>query len=468
MTIDQSIFKAYDIRGIYPTQINEQNYPDIIRGIYTYFLKRIGKTHPTIVLGRDMRISGPVLFEIAQAELVKMGAQVIDIGLASTPTFYYAVANYGYDAGIQITASHNPKEYTGIKFAIREDNKILKIGKTSGMTDIQEIINQSTFAPYIEGGSVIKNDHILNDEIDAGLQSIIPHGVKKFKIIADPANGMGCVFLKQLFKHISADFTMMNGELDGTFPVHEPNPIEFKNLKPLIEQVVAEKADLGIAPDGDGDRIYFIDEKGNIITATSVTSIIAREILKNKAGETIIADIRDIRNVKEICQKYGGKFAMSIVGHAFITKQLNEEHAAFAGESSGHFYFRETGGAENSVRVVMYMLKAMSEENKPISAIVAENMTSFEHEEVNFIIQPPADEKEILSRFESDYSDGAIDKQDKLSVEYPDWRFNMRTSNTENAPILRLNVEGATKELVNSKFEELKDKLLSMGAKLKE
>lgn len=466
--IDQTIFKAYDIRGVYPTQINEQNYPDLIRAIYTFYLKTLHKDTLTIALGRDMRVSGPTLFEIAKNELVKMGAQVIDIDLASTPTFYYAVANYGYDAGIHVTASHNPKEYTGVKFALRMGKTLIKIGRDSGMLEIQEIANTKAFASNKQGGKVIKNEDILRDEITSAISSITPNGVKKFKIVADPANAMGCIFLKALFKHVDADFSMINDTLDGTFPVHEPSPIEYKNLQQLIQKVKDEKADIGIAPDGDGDRVYFIDENGQVIKATSVSSIIANEILKKTPGETIIADIRDIRNIKEICKRLGGKFSMSIVGHAFITAQLNKENAAFAGESSGHFFFRETGGAESSIRAILYMLKTMTEKNMPISEIAQEYMISAEHEETNFILNPPIDLNTILSKIESDYSDGTIDRQDKLSVEYNDWRFNMRTSNTENAPILRLNIEAASQKLMMSKYEELKQKITAMGATLKE
>jgi phosphomannomutase len=468
MKIDQSIFKAYDIRGIYPSQINEQNYPDLIKAIYTFYLRSLKKDHLKIALGRDMRVSGPALFELAKNELVKMGAHVVDIDLASTPTFYYAVVAYDYDAGITVTASHNPKEYTGVKFAIRDEKMIKKVGKSSGMDEIVSIFNAGDFAPYTDGGTVEKNDHVLQDEISSAIQSIIPDGVKKFRVVADPANAMGCIFLKELFNHVPADFSMINDTLDGTFPVHQPSPIEYKNLVQIIQEVKDKKADIGIAPDGDGDRVYFIDEKGEVIKATSVSAIIAKEILKKTPGETIIVDIRDIRNIKEICKKYGGKFSMSIVGHAFITKQLNDEHAPFAGESSGHFFFRETGGSESSIRAILYMLKAMTQENKPISEIVAENMTSAEYEEKNFIISPPLTTEHILERFETDYKDGQIDRQDKLSIEYPDWRFNVRTSNTENEPILRLNVEGASQELVEEKYQELKNTLLSMGAKLKE
>lgn len=465
MEIDQSIFKAYDIRGIYPTQVNEQNYPIIIKAIYTFFVQDLKKENLTIVLARDMRVSSPTLFELAKQTLVELGAKVVDIGLASTPTFYYAVSQYGYDCGIQVSASHNPKEYNGIKFAKNTNGKLTKIGKATGMETVKKLVISQEFVAPKAGGSVIVNDQVLKDEIESAMKAIVTTPLKKLKIVADPANAMGCVFLEELFKQVPADLVKMNFELDGTFPSHEPNPLKYKNLKDLQQKVIEEKADLGIAPDGDGDRIFFIDEKGRIIQATSITSLIANEILEKSPGEIITADIRDILNVKEVCHRLGGKFTMCIVGHAYITEQLNRENAAFAGESSGHFFFRETGGGESSIRVILYVLNAMSTQNKPISDIVAQYITAFEHEEINFVISPPADPQLIMTELEKDYSTGHVYKDDGLAVDFPDWRFNVRLSNTENEPILRVNVEGKNKELVDEKFAEIENKMLAAGGK---
>lgn len=465
MNIDLSIFKAYDIRGIYPSQINEENYPTIIKAIYTFFVQDLKKENLTIVLARDMRVSSPSLFELAKKTLVEMGATVVDIGLASTPTFYYAVANYGYDAGIQVSASHNPKEYNGIKFAKNTGGKLTKIGKITGMEKVKKLVQSQEFVAPKEGGKTIVNDHVLQDEIKSAMESVGAKEYKKLKVVVDPANAMGVVFLEELFKHIPMEVVKMNFELDGTFPSHEPNPLKFKNLVDLQKKVIEEKADLGIAPDGDGDRVFFINEKGEVIKATSVTSLVAHEILEKTQGEIITADIRDILNVKEVCRQLGGKFTMCIVGHAYITEQLNREGAAFAGESSGHFFFRETGGGESSIRVILYMLKALSEQNKPISEILSQYISAYEHEEINFVISPPADPQAILNMLENDYKDGKVYKDDGLSVDYADWRFNVRLSNTENEPILRVNVEGKNKELVDQKFAEIEQKMLAAGGK---
>lgn len=467
MNIDSSIFKSYDIRGVYPTQINEDNYPTIIKAVYTFLLEAVKKDNLTVALGRDMRLSGPALMEVAKKTLVEMGATVVDVGLVSTPTFYFASLHYGYDCGIQISASHNPKEYTGIKFAIRDGNTIRKVAKGSGMERIKELVEKQTFTAPKAGGKIIENKSVLQDEIQDALKLVDPNKIIPFKVVADPANAMGILYLTELFKQLPCELIKMNFELDGSFPVHQPDPLVFDNLKALREKVVTEHADLGIAPDGDGDRIFFISEKGDVIKATSVTNLIAHEILTREKGAGIIADIRDIRNVKKTCDELGGVFHMSIVGHSHITKQLNETKSAFAGESSGHFFFRETGGGESAVRVIVYVLKAMSEQGRPISEIVPQYMTSYEHEEKNFVISPPADPRQILETIEKDYRDGRVYKDDGLSVDYEDWRFNIRQSNTENEPILRVNIEGTTRDLVDSKFEEISKKMIAMGGKMR-
>ncbi len=465
--MDSSIFKSYDIRGVYPTQINEDTYPVIIKAIYTFFLEQLKKESLTIVVGLDMRLSGPALQKVAIKTLVEMGATVVDIDLASTPTFYYACYAYDYDCGIQISASHNPKEYTGVKFARREGDGLVKVAKGSGMERIKELVENQQFPGPKSGGTVVKNDHVLQDEVQSALKIVDFARIKPFKVVADPANAMGSLFLTELFKHLPCELIQMNFELDGTFPVHQPDPLVFENLKGLRERVLAEKADLGIAPDGDGDRIFFIDEKGEVIKATSITTLIAHRILEKHPGAGIIADIRDVRNVEEVCKELGGTFHMSIVGHSHISKQLNETGSDFAGESSGHFFFKETGGAESSLRVILHVLDAMSRSGQPVSVLAAKYKRSYEHEEKNFVISPPADPATTLLALEKLFANGRVYKDDGLSVDYPQWRFNVRQSNTENEPILRVNVEGESEALVNEKFAEISQKVIAMGGKKK-
>jgi len=288
---------------------------------------------------------------------------------------------------------------------------------------------------------------------------------KPFRVVADPANAMGILYIKELFKYVPGDLIKMNFELDGTFPVHQPDPLQFETLKDLQKRVVEEKADFGIAPDGDGDRIFFIDEKGKVVPATLITSLITKEILSKKKGEKIIADIRYTQNVGNVCKKLGGVFLTSKVGHALITKYLNKENAAFAGESSGHYYFRETGGAESSVRVILYVLEAMREAGKPLSELLREFHSSFESGEYNFVLSEETSAEQILQMLKTTFFDGTANELDGLAVDYPDWRFSVRSSNTE--PLLRLNLEAKTEELMRQKLHELLELLKNQGAQPK-
>ena len=275
---------------------------------------------------------------------------------------------------------------------------------------------------------------------------------------------MGSVFLDELFTHVDADIVRMNWELDGSFPAHQADPLQFNLWGDLRKRVVSEHADFGIMPDGDGDRVFFVDEKGDIIPATLITALISREILTRHPGERILVDIRYIRNVGAVVEKYGGELSISQVGHALITEQLNKEHAFFAGESSGHYYFRETGGAESSARVILYVLDALSRANKPLSHLLVGFATSVESGETNFRLNDGITGAQITQSIVSAYKDGELSELDGIAVTYPDWRLSIRSSNTE--PLIRLNVEGATETLVKEKNKELTERILNVGASI--
>lgn len=460
--MNSSIFKAYDIRGIYPTDLNEEVMVSIIRSIYAFFKKELGKDNVSVVLGRDMRVSGPALYEIAKKTLVACGAQVIDIGLVSTPTFYYSVLKYSYDAGIDITASHNPKEYAGIKFVRRDGNKIIKIGKSTGMNEIKELALAGVFPEYTNDGTVTTRADVLDEEITDALEHVDQSKLKKFKVACDPANGMGSLYVDKLFQRVGGELEKMNFELDGTFPAHQADPLDFNNLIPLQEKVKDVKADFGIEPDGDGDRIFFIDERGEVVPATMISSLIAQEVLKYNPGQTIIVDIRYTKNVTRIVEKNGGTAFVSKVGHAFITEDVNREGAYFAGESSGHFYFGETGGAESAVRVILYVLQALSESGKPLSELLKDLQTSFESGERNFVMPEGKNPKDLMEEIVKENEKGLLSTLDGIAIDYPEWRFSIRSSNTE--PLLRLNVEADSEELMKTKFQELTDRILKSGA----
>jgi phosphomannomutase len=463
--MNASIFKAYDIRGIYPTDLNEEAMESIIRSIYAFFKRDLKKDTVSVVLGRDMRTMGPALFEVAKKTLVACGAEVIDIDLVSTPTFYYSVLKYSYDAGIDITASHNPKEWAGIKFVKRDGNKIIKIGKSTGMNDIKEMALKGDFPEYTNDGTVTERTDVLDDEITDALETVDVSLLKKFKVACDPANGMGSLYVAKLFEKVGGELVTMNFDLDGTFPAHQADPLDFNNLIPLQDKVKEVKADFGIEPDGDGDRVFFIDEKGQVVPATFISSLIAQEILKEHPNETIVVDIRYTRNVSEVVKNNGGKIFVSKVGHAFITEDVNREGAYFAGESSGHFYFGETGGAESAVRVIIYILKALSESGKPLSELLSGLVSSYESGERNFVLPEGGDSKALMEEIVKEHEDGELSRLDGISIDYPDWRMSIRSSNTE--PLLRLNVEAKSEELMKEKFQELTDRILQSGAKEK-
>lgn len=462
MTVDKKIFKAYDIRGIYPEEINEENIEIIIKAIYTFFVKKLGKETLEIALGRDMRISSPVISKKAQETLLKLGAKVTDIGLSSTPSVYFAVKKYNLDGGIQISASHNPKQYNGVKFLYQKNNFVTKVAKNTGMEKVCDIALTSQFVTDKPGGQLVIKD-ILDEEIDFAENTVKVGKLKPFKVVADPANSMGALFLEKIFQGIpGSQLIKINFNLDGSFPAHEANPIKFNTLKELQNKVITEKADFGIATDGDGDRIFFIDEKGAIIPATLITSLIAKEILTEKPEEKILVDIRYLLNAKKIIEKYHGQMEINVVGHSLITTHLNKVGAAFAGESSGHFFFRETGGCESTVRVIYHVLKVLSRENLPISQVIGNLQSAFETGESNYILPESINSKELLEKISLKFPEGKVSWLDGLSIDFDDWRFNIRSSNTE--PLIRLNLEALSEIKMNEKLKLLTGLILSYGA----
>lgn len=451
MTIDPKIFKAYDIRGVYPTDINEENYAAIIKAIYTFLYQTSNRNQPlTFVVGQDMRVSSPTLAKIAIQTLVDLGAQVIDIGIVSTPTFYFAVYHYGYDAGLQITASHNPKEWTGLKIVKKGSKGLIKIGKPTGIEEIKKMALDGQSMTSQNKGSVTKITNALKDEVENALKLFDYPKIDHFKIVADPANSMGGEYINALFERIPAELIRMNFELDGTFPIHQPDPLQFNTLKDLQKRVIEEKADFGLAPDGDGDRLFFIDEKGKVIPGNMITALVAKELLEKYPGEQILFDIRNILTPQKIVKELGGKPGITKVGHALITDMLNETGAIFAGEGSGHYFYRATGNAESQVITILNVLLVMTEEKKPLSEIIKELRRSYESTEINFKVN---NAQEILEKLKEKYKDGQLSTSDGIAISYPDWRFNVRTSNTE--PLLRLNEEALSQELMIQKRDEL-------------
>lgn len=459
--IPEHIFKGYDIRGIYPDELNEENIVAIVRAIYAFLHKGKGETEPlTLVVGTDMRISSPALTRVAIKTLVGLGARVVDIGMVSTPTFYFAVHHYNYEAGIQVTASHNPKEWNGVKIVKKGKSGLVKIGKPTGLEDVKKMALAGQTTGSTGKGSVTKKTGILEDEVENVLKIVGYPKIGKFKIVADPANAMGSQYLAALFSKVHVDLVKMNFELDGNFPAHQPDPLQFETLVDLQKRVISEKADLGLAPDGDGDRLFFIDECGQVIPGNIMTALIAREILKKHPGEKILFDIRNVFTPRKIVEEFGGKWAVTKVGHAYITEALTETGAIFAGEGSGHYFFRDTGNAESQMPIILTVLAALTREGKTLSQLIGEIRRSFESGEINFRV---TNAEEIMDNVKAKYADGEISTMDGITVEYPKWRMNLRTSNTE--PLMRLNLEAYEKKVMEERTREAKSFIESVAVK---
>lgn len=459
MDLDPKIFKAYDIRAIYPTQIDEEKIVPIIKAIFTFFTNTVSSERQlTIALGRDMRTSSPKLFEITKQVLLDCGAHVVDVGLLSTPSFYYAVWSNQYDAGIQITASHNPKEYNGVKFVKRGEKGLLKIGKSTGMEDVKKMAIEGVEIDKKFEGTLSTNHEILHDEVTDALGLVDDMQLTPFKVVADPANAMGGTYIEALFERIPGELIKMNFELDGTFPVHQPDPLDFNNLKDLQKKVLEEQADFGLAPDGDGDRLFFIDDKGQVVPATIITGIVSKLLLSENPGEKILFDIRYIFTPIKIVEENGGTYEITKVGHAFITEALERTGGIFGGESSAHYFYRSNGNAESQLTTIVYVLKVLTDSGKKLSELVEEYRRSFESGEINFRV---SNAQEIMDSLKKDYADGQISELDGVAITYSDWRFSLRTSNTE--PLLRLNIEAYEKQIMEQKRDEVLSKIKSLA-----
>lgn len=440
MDIPAGIFKSYDIRGTYPDQLNEENAVPITKAIYAFFKKQFpDKEKLAVVVGRDMRVSTPAIFDAVSKTLLELGADVIDPGLVSTPTFYYAVYHYDYDCGMMITASHNPKNYNGIKI-VTNPNKgggIIKIGKPTGMDEIRQMaLDMVEPEKASEPGTIHVIEETVVEEVQSALDIMKRPNLNAYKVAADPANAMGALYVEELYKHIPGELIKLNFELDGTFPAHAADPLDPKNNEPVQAAVKEHGADVGLSLDGDGDRIFFIDEKGEVVPPSMITAIVARELLREHPGEKILFDIRYIMTNKKITEESGGVPVVTKVGHAYITEKMNEGGGIFAGESSSHYFFKSTGNAEGPLLVILHVLKAMTEQNKTLSQLVKEVNRSRESGEMNFRVK---NGKQIIEKLKELHADGEITELDGVAVNYPDWRFSLRMSNTE--PLLRLNVE---------------------------
>lgn len=452
MAVDPSIFKAYDIRGIYPEQINEDIAYSIGRAYATLIQKENKGKKLKIVVARDMRVSSPQIHKALISGLTDQGVDVVDIGLASTPTFYFGVANYNYDGGIQVSASHNPKEYNGFKLVRR--NAVPVSGDT-GIHDVRVLVEKNEFKDATEKGKVTKKEDVLDEQLQHDLKYADINKIKPFKVVADTANGMGAQYLDALFSKLPCNLIRMYFELDGTFPNHQADPLKDENTKDIRKKIVEEKADLGIAIDGDGDRIFFIDEKGEVVPPQILRGILAKIFLREKPGSTICYDVRPGRITKDMIIENGGKPVKTRVGHSLIKEKMIEIDAYFAGESSGHFFLRiKSGSYEVPMIITLKLLQELSESGKTFSGLIKPYKRYFHSGEINSEVEDKEGKMKELAEIFKDAKE--INHLDGVTIEYEDFWFNVRPSNTE--PLLRLNLEAKTQE----KMEEMKQKIINI------
>ncbi len=425
------IFKAYDVRGTYPDQVNE-----------TLF-EAIGQAAPqvlkckTAVVGRDMRESGVSLSQAMIRGLTKQGVDVIDIGMASTPMVYFATAYFKADAGVQITASHNPAAYNGCKWC-RED--AIPVAYDTGLQEMEKLVQKNAF-PSSDRTGTVKNEEIFS-EYRANLLKYAG-SIKPLTVVVDAGNGVMGAFLPKLFEKLPCELIPMYFEPDGNFPNHEANPIKAENMQDLVAKVKEVGADLGVAFDGDGDRSMYVDEQGNLIPADFVTALLSGEMLAIEPGATILYDLRSSKVVKEEIERLGGVAKMCRVGHSFIKAMMREDKAIFAGELSGHFYFRDLHYTDNAEMAMLSVLNVLSKSGKNLSELIAPYHKYFATGEINFIVDDTA---AVLDKVEKEFAPKARDifHLDGLSMYFDSYWFNIRASNTE--PVLRLNLEGDTAE----------------------
>jgi phosphomannomutase len=444
--IDESIFKAYDIRGVYPDQLNE----DVARDIGRAFVNHLDLSGSTVVVARDMRLSGEALERAFIEGVTGAGADVLDLGLVSTDALYFAVGHLEELGGAMITASHNPKEYNGFKLC--KENAIALSGE-SGLGQIRDLIASGRLpAPAEHRGSVEESD-IAEGYAKHCLTFIDTEGLRRLKIVVDAGNGMAGKMLPPIFERLPFDYVPMYFELDGSFPNHPPNPIEPENMVELQERVVAEGADFGVAFDGDADRCFVVDEKGVTISGDLLATLVAKNVLEKEPGATILYSAVCSKALPELVEREGGTAIRTKAGHSIIKPQMRENNAAFGGEHSGHFYFRDNYFADSGIIAMLTVAELVARQERPLSELLAPIDPYVRSGEINSEVE---DQKAVLEKVEGHYArrdEPKMDHLDGLTVDYGDWWFNLRPSNTE--PLLRLNVEASDRETMERERDEL-------------
>jgi phosphomannomutase len=454
VALDPKVFKAYDVRGIYPSELDEAGAYAIGRAYVEEFEPR------AIAVGRDMRLSSPSMAEAVIRGAADGGASVTDIGMVGTEMLYFAVDHLGLDGGIAVTASHNPKEYTGMKIVRRG---ALPVGGDSGLLDVRDRaltrLDLAGSDPAGSGSAMsrcqapgrVREEDVYPAFVDRVLSFIDVEAVRPLRVVMDAANGMAGAMLPPLLERLPIHAVPCFFEPDGTFPNHEPNPLLPENREFIVSKVLEEEADLGIAFDGDADRCFFVDDAGEFVAGDFVTALLAEAMLEKEPGAKIIYDVRASWAVPDTVRRAGGTPLVNRVGHAFFKHRLREEDAAFGGEVSGHYYFRDFSQADSGTIPALLMLELVSKRGRPLSELLRPYRERyFLTGELNTpVTDVPLKLQELKEHFAGQ---GDVSHLDGLSITAADWHLNVRPSNTE--PLLRLNLEALDRELMERKRDE--------------
>ncbi len=437
------VFKAYDVRGIHPTELDEDGAYRIGRGFVEQFEPR------RIAVGRDMRLAAPTMTAALIDGAADGGCDVLDLGLVGTEMVYYAVGELGLDGGVCVTASHNPKEYTGMKIVRRG---ALPVGGDSGLEDVRRRAD-GPFGEVERRGAVTQID-VWDGFVEKVLSFVDEQAIRPLKVVVDAANGMAGTMLPPVLARIpQLEVVACHFEPDGSFPHHEPNPLLPENRAFIVEKTRSEGAGLGVAYDGDADRCFFVDDAGDFVPGDFVTALLAQAMLAKEPGSTVLYDVRASWAVPRAIEEARGVPLVNRVGHAFIKHRMREVDALFAGEVSAHYYFRDFTQADTGVVPFLVMLELLSRAEKPLSELLAPfRERYFITGEIN---TPVADVAAKLRELETRYAaeGGRISHLDGVSVDFEDWHFNVRPSNTE--PLLRLNLEALSEPLMEARRDEV-------------
>jgi phosphomannomutase len=445
--LDPKVFKAYDVRGLYPGELDEAGAEAIGRAYVEQFEPR------WIAVGRDMRLSSPAMQQAVMRGAASAGADVLDLGLVGTEMVYFAVGSLGLEGGAMVTASHNPKEYTGMKLVRRG---ALPVGGESGLDDVRDraVASRNT----VGGGSrtrragTVEAHDIWPAYVQRVLSFVDTAAIEPLRVVIDAANGMAGTMLPPVLEQVPVETVRCYFEPDGSFPNHEPNPLLPQNREFIVRKTLEEDADLGVAFDGDADRCFFVDDSGEFVPGDFVTALFAERLLEKEPGAKVIYDVRASRAVPDTIERAGGVPLVNRVGHAFIKARMRKENAAFAGEVSGHYYFRDFTQADSGVVPFLLMLELISKKGRRLSEILAPLRSRyFITGELN---TPVPDVALKLQELKERYgAEGRVSHLDGISVDFDDWHFNVRPSNTE--PLLRLNLEATSEQLMEEKRDEV-------------